>query len=212
MHTSSQTRRQALKVLLAAPLAAAASPSAILKRDTSAALLGRLERMIPLFRRSDWTHGAARNSRMVAMARPVAVTVHHWGYPADDISPSLDSTRSRILGILEAHLSRGYGDLGYHFVVDPFGRAWEGRSLLHQGAHVSSHNRSNVGIMLLGNFQTEHPSAPQLGTMRKLVQAVRSSYTISPGRTYGHCDLASSECPGRWLYGHVRNLRQRETA
>ena len=109
--------------------------------------------------------------------------------------------------IQAGHLRRNYGDIGYHFVVDYAGCVWEGRSLEYEGAHVSHHNDGNIGVMLLGNFERQHPSERQLAGMRVLIAALQEDRRIARRRVYGHRDLGQSLCPGRHLYAHVVRLR-----
>jgi N-acetylmuramoyl-L-alanine amidase len=57
-------------------------------------------------------------------------------------------------------VSRGWGDIGYHVLVDRFGRLWEGRAGgLDRpviGAHAGGFNRATAGIVVIGN----HVSTP----------------------------------------------------
>ena len=46
----------------------------------------------------------------------------------------------------------------------------------------------------------------------RLVEELSGRYRIGRNRVYGHCDLASSECPGRTLYPYVRSLRGKVTS
>jgi hypothetical protein len=136
------------------------------------------------------------------------LTVHHWGVDVAGMSTDKDSMVRRMDGLLCSHLARNYGDIGYHFVLDPVGRVWEGRSLEMEGAHVSGENEHNLGVMLLGNFQTERPTGPQLDSLSRVVGWALSLYPIDQGRILGHCDLASSACPGRSLYPFVKHIRE----
>jgi hypothetical protein len=142
--------------------------------------------------------------------RPAAwydrLTVHHTGVKAN-VHVGRQNVVRDLNGILDSHCDRNYGDIGYHFAVDYAGRVWEARSLSYEGAHVSGQNDSNIGVVLLGNFEAQRPSTAQLAVLRKLVLLLRGRYGIKQHRVYGHCDLGSSICPGRNLYGQVRVLR-----
>jgi len=92
-------------------------------------------------------------------------------------------------------------------MIDYSGRIWEGRSLKYQGAHVSSRNPGNIGVVLLGNFEIQKPSAAQKATLVKLVTELRRYYGVSRRRIYGHRDLDSTLCPGRNLYPFLPTLK-----
>lgn len=159
--------------------------------------------------RGEWS-GSRRP--MPAKMRPAGgfnrLTVHHWGVDVTGMDTEKSSLVRRMDGLLCSHLGRNYGDIGYHYVVDQAGRVWEGRGLEFEGAHVSGQNGHNLGVMLLGNFQTGKPTEAQLLALGKVTAWLACRYSIGPDRFFGHCDLASSECPGRLLYPFVRSMRE----
>jgi uncharacterized protein with LGFP repeats len=87
-----------------------------------------------------------------------AVTWHHTAtsnnYAAADVPGILRSIYQY------QAVSRGWGDIGYHVLVDRFGRLWEGRAGgLDRpviGAHAGGFNRATAGIVVIGN----HVSTP----------------------------------------------------
>ena len=94
---------------------------------------------------SDLTYGAVK-----------AAVVHHTvdanGYRSSQV-PAL------IRGIYAFHVNgRGWSDIGYNFLVDRFGRIWEGRyggtTLPVVGAHTADHNSWTTGMSVIGNFDT----------------------------------------------------------
>src|SRR5205085_874472 len=89
-----------------------------------------------------------------------------------------------------------FGDIGYHFVIDPYGRVLEGRELVWQGAHAKGDNNvRNIGICLIGNFDEEQPSEAALTALRRLVDDLRGRYSIARDMVYGHRDLRKTRCP-----------------
>ena len=111
-------------------------------------------------------------------------------------------------------ITRGWGDIGYNYVIDPQGNIYEGRAggPFAVGAHTAFHNIGSVGISLMGNFQTEQPTTAQTEVLSLLLadHARRFKVNLS-GRTFflgqhsanvsGHRDVAraghSTACPGR---------------
>ena len=75
------------------------------------------------------------------------------------------------------------------------------------GAHVSGENEENVGVMLLGNFEYQRPSTKQLDALQETISALRTLYGIGGQQLYGHRDLGSTLCPGRYLYGYVSGMK-----
>ncbi|MGH2747320.1 MAG: Ig-like domain-containing protein [Actinomycetota bacterium] len=107
------------------------------------------------------------------------MTAHHTATDNDDPDPE-----ATVRAIYEYHaIDRGWGDIGYQYLIDEDGRTYEGRwsgtassscesaggdgrDFAHEstadaarvvtGAHVGGYNSGNLGIALLGEFTT-HP-------------------------------------------------------
>ena len=123
-------------------------------------------------------------------------------------------------------ITRGWGDIGYNYVIDPQGNIYEGRAggPFAVGAHTAFHNIGSVGISLMGNFQTEQPTTAQTEVLSLLLadHARRFKVNLS-GRTFflgqhsanvsGHRDVAradhSTACPGTYLYAKLPEIRAR---
>ena len=194
-------------ILLGQPLALFEGLLAAPKSNPDPARLKTaIRKRMPLYSRSDWTRLSPIYSRLDAAAPYYRITIHHEGNQAN-YDRSTSSVIRELQQVLAAHRRKGYGDIGYHFMIDYSGRTWEGRSLKCQGAHVSSRNPGNIGVMLLGNFEIQTPSAAQKESLKKLVTDFRDFYGISRRRIYGHRDLDSTLCPGRKLYAFLPTLK-----
>lgn len=158
--------------------------------------------------RSSWARGEPIPSRMDRMQPVQRITVHHDGMPPADIRSRADAA-ARIEMIREGHLSRGWGDIGYHYVIDPTGQVWEGRPLAWQGAHVKAQNEGNLGVLVMGNFEIQRPTSAQLATLDAFVSAQMRSYRVPVTRVFTHRELASTACPGRNLQAHMVSTRAR---
>jgi hypothetical protein len=110
--------------------------------------------------------------------------------------------------VLESHQEHRFGDIAYHLIVDYAGRVWEGRSLSYEGAHVSSANEGNIGVMLLGNFERQYPSAAQLAALDDLIGILRRQYGFGAARVFGHRDLRRTLCPGDRLYPTIAEIKK----
>ncbi|MEM8783330.1 MAG: peptidoglycan recognition family protein, partial [Planctomycetota bacterium] len=138
------------------------------------------------------------------------ITVHHaggspfWNTDARSTYRTLESIRG-------GHRSNGWADIGYHFIVDRDGRILEGRSLRYQGAHVKDNNEHNVGVMVLGNFNEQSPSARQLQSLNATLNALAATYQVPVHRVYTHRELGQTACPGRSLQAHMDRIRRTAT-
>lgn len=168
-----------------------------------------LDAEMDVVHRNVWTASAPKPWLLKNAAEFHRLTVHHSG-SAVNFDTAMDTVVADLHGILHAHTARNYGDIGYHFIIDYAGVAWEGRSLTYEGAHVSGENHGNIGVVLLGNFEEQEPSAEQLSSLRQLVTILRRHYGIEKNMVYGHLDLSASACPGKNLYPSVREMRNQE--
>jgi len=204
------TRRGFLKTL------AAVAPALFLPRrlmageepaqEASAAEAG--EDSVFFVRRDEWHEGCPDLGRLRDAETFTRMTVHHEGNAVNHETRQ-DGVREHLGGIVGAHLQKRYGDIGYHFVIDYAGRIWEGRSLLYEGSHVARENAANLGVMLLGNFEKQEPSERQIKSLSMLTELLLRHYPIARDAIFGHCDLGSSACPGRYLYSpYIHLLRK----
>ncbi len=207
-----QSRREFLRAMLLATPAVALVPGVIqasAPRIAPVTDLRFLTEAMAVRRRHEWT-SIKPNPRRLRAASPnlyTRITLHHTG--TDVITATSEPAVIRCLdGVLGGHLNRNFGDIGYHFLIDYAGRVWEGRSLAYWGAHVSGENEQNIGIVLLGNYERQRPSNPQLNTMTHLVHVLRHRYGVRRGRIYGHIDLGRTLCPGKYLYPGVQRLNE----
>jgi hypothetical protein len=150
--------------------------------------------------RSAWSAHAIDRNNLEPMTTVHRLTIHHSAMYFRDTRPATCAVQ--LQQIQHDHMqNRGYGDIGYHYIIDPSGRIWQGRDLRYQGAHASGNNNvGNVGICLLGNFvrgkKGQDPTDEQVQAMRKLVTAVMDTYHFGPEGIYSHSDFKATDCPG----------------
>ena len=165
-----------------------------------------------------------------------AVTVHHTAssndYTAADV-PRL------IRGFYAYHVtSNGWSDIGYNFLVDKFGRIWEGRaggtSRPVIGSHAGGFNTGTVGISMIGTYDTLAPPA----ALREAVASIagwrlglagrdpRGSVDVRSGgstryaagtvvtlpRVFGHRQVSTTACPGDQGMAALPAIRDRAVA
>ena len=160
--------------------------------------------------RSDWNAKTPRRKNMDPMGSISRLTIHHSAMFLRDTRPS--ACAAQIQRIQMDHMqTRGYGDIGYHYLIDPSGRIWEGRDLQWQGAHASGdHNVGNIGICLLGNFMPgrkgHKPSQLQVTAMERLVAQLLRRHQLGANDIYCHSHFKNTECPGELMEPVVAQL------
>ena len=124
-------------------------------------------------------------------SNPQKFTVHHTAGINDDPNPA-----ATVRAIYRFHtIDRGWGDIGYQFLVDARGVVYEGRQTdtstatppafnatgkVVQGAHVADYNSGNIGISLLGTYTDRRPSALAQRSLERLVAGLSVKTGISP--------------------------------
>jgi len=156
--------------------------------------------------RREWASTGVIPRRMDRMQPVRRLTVHHDGMPPVDLR-SRSEVAARIDLIRRSHMERGWGDIGYHYIVDPMGEVWEGRPLSWQGAHVAAQNEGNLGVMVLGNFERQQPTSAQLSALDRFVASRVSAYRLGVSSVLTHRELAATACPGRNLQAHMSRTR-----
>lgn len=161
-----------------------------------------------LVERSTW--GAERE--VASRLNPVGqkwrkITVHHSAeIPGFTLNGHYDNSVAALRKIQRYHIhENGWGDIGYHYLIDDSGRVFEGRSDRWQGAHAGGDaNVGNLGICLLGDFRGHQPSPAALDSLRRLIDEYRSTNDIPRDQVVGHKDIKNTECPGKHLASWVR--------
>ena len=110
------------------------------------------------------------------------IVVHHTD--ENNVTEHDDATLMR--GIYYYHaMVRGWGDIGYNYVIGHDGTVYEGRAGGDYvvGAHAVWDNRSTVGISVMGNFEEETPAAAQVESLNSLVHLLAKKYGIDVSKT-----------------------------
>jgi hypothetical protein len=95
--------------------------------------------------------------------------------------------------------NRRWADIGYHFGIDRNGAIYEGRNVSVRGASVAGYNTGTLGVVVMGNFQLERPTMPQLIALQTLVNQLALDYELT--HIAGHGEFNTfSDCPGLNMY------------
>jgi hypothetical protein len=166
---------------------------------------------VEILARAAWRADPAAETRMTPMGRITRITVHHSANLTR--ATDLPSTRTAIRAIQRYHQrEQGWGDIGYHYLIDPAGRVWAGRSARWQGAHAGDgdKNRQNLGICLLGDFvpgSQGQPPAPQIRALALLVAELCRVHGVRAGNVLTHQEIKATSCPGPYVQAAVQRIR-----
>jgi hypothetical protein len=159
--------------------------------------------------------------------------VHHTdtenGYSSSEVPAILRS-------IYAYHVKgNGWCDIGYNFLIDRFGRIWEGRyggvNKAVVGAHTGGFNTDSFGVAAIGTYTTTNPPSAMLSAYERLFAWKFALYfrdptgtdrlisggggtdkwpvgqSVSFHRIAGHRDAGNTTCPGSDLYAKLGTLR-----
>jgi putative cell wall-binding protein len=202
------------------------------------------------------TSGPALSSASAAVLRPTIRSRADWGadesirkgapsygqidvgfvhHTAGSNSYNSEDVPGIIRGIYAYHVKTlGWNDIGYNFLVDKWGRMWEGRAggteLPVVGAHTLGYNSHSFAMAVLGSYNsTPVPSAVEdaytklfawklgLSHVDPMSTTTLTDSDGSPTKVFrnisGHRDFGDAnkgtECPGDALYSRIDTLRER---
>lgn len=164
---------------------------------------------------------------------PTTFIIHHTA--GANGQPDLAAAEATIRGVYYYHAKvRGWGDIGYNYLVDQAGNVFEGRAggdgvvagHTYRDANcpnkgpVANLNRGSMGIAVLGNYQTtDTPTPATLTALEQLIGTKGRELSIAPasvgafdGRidtpnVITHRDVDCSSCPGENIYINLDTIR-----
>lgn len=122
-------------------------------------------------------------------------------------------------------LTRGWGDIGYNYLIDADGNIYEGRAggehngMPVVGGHALCSNVETIGMALIGNYQENTVPGPMLDSLSDLLAYFSDKYQLDPlGQSLwhgemkptigGHRDFQSTACPGQYMYDLLPSVRE----
>lgn len=175
--------------------------------------------------RSAWGADESMMTWTPSQGRVTGAVIHHT---AGTNNYSAEQVPAILRGIYAFHSqTKGWGDIGYNFLVDKYGRTWEGRSggttLATVGAHAVNYNSAMTGISVMGDYtstgitQAAWDAVVDVTAWKLAIHGVRvTDSTTVNGGTYpavvGHRDVGQTSCPGQQIYGRLGELRNAMSA
>lgn len=135
---------------------------------------------------------------------------------------NLDNPALAIRNIYNWHaLGRGWGDIGYNYIIDQQGKIYEGRYGGEEvvGAHAGKSNTGSIGVAVLGNYEENDAPEAVINALAKLISAKSAIHNINPlgsslfrgsvsQNVLGHKDVGQTLCPGKYLYEKLDIIRK----
>jgi hypothetical protein len=156
----------------------------------------------PIISRQAW--GADESIRLPTYFDPTvkAAFIHHT---ASSTNYTRGQAAAMIRGIYSyAVLSEGYADVPYNFLVDKFGRIYEGRKgsiagAMHSGA-TGGFNTDTLSVSALGNFESSPAPTVMVDAIARLLAWRLAPFYRDPR---GHTQLTAADGGTRYPTGHV---------
>jgi hypothetical protein len=89
-------------------------------------------------------------------------------------------------------VTRGWGDIGYSYIVDKYGNVWTGRQGGDntEAGHAYGWNQGSIGIAALGTYSVTQPTAPMLASIANIIAMKFTQFGVQP---YGSDSFAHQE-------------------
>ena len=99
------------------------------------------------------------------------------------------------------HKNKGWGGVGYHFIITKDGKVWYVGDVSTARANVADMNEKVIGICMVGDFTKYLPSDEQIISAHKLCQWFLDqpqwpNLNDWKEDVVGHKDLGATQCPG----------------
>jgi hypothetical protein len=188
----------------------------------------------PLTLRSAWRANEAIKRAGPTYAQTLRFSVVH--HTAGSNTYTAAQSAAIVRAIQTYHVKgNGWNDIGYNFLVDKYGRVFEGRyggvERNVVGAHAEGFNTGSVGVALLGTYGDTKPTAKALDAIAALlawrldvahVDPLARLSWISGGNARfpsgtpvplavvsGHRDTGPTVCPGNALYAQLSTIARK---
>ncbi len=145
------------------------------------------------------------------------IIIHHTAS-----TTGLDNPMQALRNIYHWHaMGRGWGDIGYNYIIDPQGNIYEGRAGGEGvvGGHAGKSNVGSIGISVMGNYENADIPQAALTNLMRLINEKAKIHGIEINgsslfrgevtpNVLGHRDVMSTACPGQKIYGKLKTVRE----
>lgn len=105
--------------------------------------------------------------------------------------------------------AKGWVDIPYHLVIAPNGQVYAARPWQIAGDTNTDYDpRGHLLVMLLGNFEVQHPSPEQWASAVRVIAGLQRAFGLAADRIGTHRDhTAQTVCPGAHLFERIPELK-----
>lgn len=170
-----------------------------------------------LYGREEWGARDWRDFNPQTDAQLREVFLHHSDHARAEVLDHWDEQVAVMKGMQDYHMfTKGWDDLGYHFVVfQMYGnlevvRVLRGRPVNHIPAAQLNHNTGTVAICTVGNFQGDDAvKASTVAAIVDVINHVRANNADHISSIGGHRDVVLTSCPGDAMYAKLPDIARR---
>jgi len=136
------------------------------------------------------------------------LVIHH------SVTKPTSNTKSDVDYIAQIHKNKGWGGIGYHFVITADGMVHYVGDISTQRANVADKNHLVIGICLVGDFRAYNPTDEQILSAHDLCKFLLNDVPaltnlVDWKNVVGHKNLQATECPGPQWEGPSDSMRER---
>ncbi len=147
--------------------------------------------------RTAWGNPDGQSSRATPVYYPANHMVVHHTADSNSLAGSETSWADRVRAEWSFHTyTRGWGDVGYNFLIDPNGVIYEGRAGGDDAvAFHDTANYGSMGVVIIGTYSSVAPTQAARGSLVELLAWKAGQKRIDPlGSSYYYGCARSSYC------------------
>src|SRR3989441_11703426 len=79
-------------------------------------------------------------------------------------------------------VTRGWGDIGYSYLIDKYGNVWTGRQGgdYTEGGHAYGWNKGSIGIAAIGTYSVKAPTPAMVASIANIIAEKFSQFGVQP--------------------------------
>lgn len=138
------------------------------------------------------------------------IVFHH------SVTKPTNNSKADVDYIAELHRRRGWGGIGYHFVITSDGMVWYVGDISVQRANVADKNHLVIGICMVGDFTASNPTDEQILSAHDLAKYLINDVPVLVNvkregwkAVVGHKELQATQCPGTYWKGVSDSIYER---
>jgi N-acetylmuramoyl-L-alanine amidase CwlA len=132
------------------------------------------------------------------MNKPEYIIIHHTS--GTDKNPLADTSHHTYEIIRNWHMKGlGWEDIGYHWVIEKYGKIVAGLPENVVGSHCIGMNFKSIGVVVCGNFDLTKPTKKQEEAFANKVSEIRKRYKIPYSNIIPHRFFSNKTCYGNNL-------------